>query len=126
MANILEQIATYLATNGVGTLGDSIFIGYEPDLPQDVVVVFPSGGRPARTDGKEYPAVQVLVRNKSSKAGLQKAEQVRCLLHGKSDVLTTEAGICFANESSPIQLGRNSKGEFLFVVNFSWLVTIPS
>jgi len=124
MSLLLENIATYLASNSVGTLGRDIFVGYMPESPPNVVVISPTGGQSPGLDGKEYPSVQIMVRDTSSRNGLAKAENIRNLLHKRAEITQALRGYCVAEESSPLQIGRTENGEFLFVNNFSWLVTV--
>ena len=63
---ITTDIAAYLQTAGLGTVGTDIFKGYIPESPNDCTVLFQRGGQPpevVRTPvALEYPELHVIVR----------------------------------------------------------------
>jgi len=124
---LLDEVVAYLANENVGTFGTDIFIGQEPDAPANVVTLYPTGGRPPSSDrDKEYPSVQVRVRNTGYVAGYTKANSIYSLLHTNTDNLATIRGRCIATQSSPSMIGRGENGEFIFVQNYYWLVSNSS
>lgn len=121
---LLDEVVAYLEDENVGTFGTDMFIGHEPDAPVNVVTLYPTGGRPPSPDlDKEYPSVQVRVRDISYVAGYTKAELILSLLHRNENYLETTRGRCFATQSSPSMIGRGENGEFIFVQNYYWLVS---
>ena len=121
---LLDEVIAYLEDENVGTFGTDLFIGHEPDAPPDVVTIYPTGGRPPSADrDKEYPTMQVRVRNTSYVTGFTKAETILSLLHKQENVLETMRGRCFATQSSPSLIGRGENGEFIFVQNYVWYVS---
>jgi len=124
---LLDEVVAYLVNEDVGTFGTDIFIGHEPEAPANVVTIYPTGGRPPSSDrDKEYPAIQVRVKNTGYLAGYTKAETIYSLLHMNTDYLSTIRGRCFATQSSPSMIGRGGNGEFIFVQNYYWLVSNSS
>ena len=126
MATLLDEVVAYLVAEGVGTFGSDLFIGYEPATPKDVVTLFPTGGSPPAFDGKEYPSMQVRVRNETYPDGHSKAMEIYRLLNRQENFLTTWRGRCFAMQSSPMFIGYGENGEFLFTQNFRWLISTNS
>lgn len=121
MATLLREVASYLETQGAGTFGTDLFIGFEPESPANCVTIYPTGGRPPAASGwKEYPTMQIRVRNTEYSDGYDKAEEIFGLLHKERNILTTFRGRCFAIQSSPIFIGHGKNGEFVFTQNFSW------
>lgn len=124
---LLDEVVAYLEDEGVGTFGTDLFIGHEPDAPTNVVTIYPTGGRPPSSDrDKEYPTMQVRVRNTSYVNGFEKATSILSLLHVNTSNLATTRGRCYATQSSPSMIGRGDNGEFIFVQNYYWLVSNSS
>lgn len=87
MANtILEAVANYLASNGQGTVGTSIYMSRMPETPDLCVCVYENeGGMPEFTMGSTMlsnPAIQVMVRatREDYQTARDKAEAIRVLL----------------------------------------------
>lgn len=71
MASVLDEMTTYLAAQGVGTVGTDLFAGLLPDTPDACVALLETGGMPAaHTVGGggagsavfERPSIQVICR----------------------------------------------------------------
>lgn len=116
-----ENLATYLASNGQGTLGSSIFLGSMPDTSSNAILLEDTGGlEPNRYITIKKNTVQVTIRNKSYRTGITKANAIYDLLHqsydqtniGGEDVMLIEA------LSEPNYLGKDESGRYLFSVNF--------
>ena len=125
---LLDEVGSYLAANSVGTLGTDLFIGFEPPTPMDVVTLYPTGGRASSPErDKEYPTMQVRVRNETYPDGWSKAMEIYDLLHRQldEDSLSTIRGRCFAVQGQPAFIGRGENEEFIFVQNFEWYVANP-
>jgi len=121
---LLDEVVAYLVSRNVGTFGTDLFIGHEPIAPSNVVTIYPTGGRPPSADrDKEYPSMQVRVRNISYVNGFTKATDILSLLHKEENYLTTTRGRCYTTQSSPSLMGRGENGEFIFVQNYYWLVS---
>lgn len=95
---IHEQVALFLDSQNVGTYdvdGDTgdIYINTLPDTIDNVVSIFLRGGGTRDPKGTDYSysiaSVQVIVRNRSKHAGLEKASQILNLLHGHTGTLTS-------------------------------------
>lgn len=122
-----QCVAAYLASNGLGTAGTSIFVNTKPATPDNIISVFGYAGSPPQrthdTSGNVRPGIQVWVRDTSAGTGRTRIESVFNLLDGLSN--TSLSGVFFlgvmANQS-PIPMGDDENGRKEFVVNFSTIV----
>lgn len=117
---LLNDIATYLQANGVGTIGTDIFLGQLPANPDNVTAIFEYAGEPPDLHWNgEYPGLQVLVRNKSYEAGRQKIEQAKNILHGVSEtVINNHRYLLIRANQSPAFLQRDENNRTIFACNF--------
>lgn len=119
--SLVSDIATYLQTNGLGTVGTDIFYSYSPDIDGNVIAVLDTGGPMPSVDIKELknPTFQVFIRNSDYATGKANLDSVRSLLH---QVIETTIGStyflnCFA-QSEGGHLGRNERDQDEFSINF--------
>lgn len=118
---MLDEIAAYLATQSVGTVGTNIFIGIIPDSPDNCVALFEYGGSAPDLVGTyvERPNLQVRVRNTSYSTGRAKCASVITALHTLGE--TTLSGTRYlwvAAKQSPISLGVDAKERYEWSINF--------
>lgn len=125
---LLDDIATYLQAQGVGTVNADIFKGYYPDKPDNLVVLFEYAGEATEmTMGTgdpiiERPGLQVRVRDKSYSAGRSKIALAVTALHGLANVvLGGKRYLLIRANQSPESLGLDANNRSEFVVNFSVL-----
>lgn len=118
---LLDDIANYLQTQGIGTVGTDIFRGLMPDQPDNCIALFEYAGSPPDLHWNgEYPGLQVRVRNKSYSAGRAKIGAVVDVLHGLTEqVLGTTRYLLIRANQSPESLGRDNNGRNEWVVNFA-------
>lgn len=134
-----DEIATYLASKGYGTVNTSIFYDFMP--PDDgtlgqVICVMPYGGRPDEPDlgidggttRLEYPRFQVIVRGVKDDNGNPKLkmEQIRKTLVAVLNV--TLSGIRYVSISalSPVNLlMRDVNQQAYWYANFE-AIKVPS
>jgi len=118
---LLDDIALYLETQGVGTCGTDIFAGTMPSQPNNCIVLYEYAGYPRYLVWNgERPGLQVRVRNTSYSAGRTKIEEVVQTLHGVCEY-TAPSGVRYLlirAEQSPESLGQDDNGRFEWVVNF--------
>lgn len=84
MNSLNDDIAKYLADEGVGTLGTDVFADNYPAAPQNLVAVIPAAGNQypdVSVRALRYPAAQVMVRNIDHNDAVTKCEEIRALLH---------------------------------------------
>ena len=88
------DVATMLVSEGaldltIGGANGNLFVGREPDSPDNCVTIFDTPGGPPQlvlgTDGNEYysPMVQVRVRNNDYRIGYNLAHDIMVALHAK-------------------------------------------
>ena len=121
---LLDDIATYLQTAGIGTVNKDIFCDDYPERPDNIVGLFQYAGSPPETTHDrneiEQPGLQVRVRNKTSALALAKIEAIIALLHMLTNTTlgTTDYLSIFVNQS-PVPMGKDAVGRPEWVVNFT-------
>lgn len=90
---LTTDLAAYLQTAGVGTVGTDIFKGFLPETPNDCVVLFQRGGQPPEVVNTvpriEYPELHVIIRADGDTAyedAMDKANDVMVALHAIGEV----------------------------------------
>ena len=117
---MLNEIGTYLQSQGTGTLGTDLFLGLMPDQPDNCTALFEYAGSPPDLHWPgEYPGLQVRVRNKSYGAGREKIGKIMGLLHGlhESELSGTRYLLVKAR-GSPEVLKRDNNNRIEWFVNF--------
>ena len=98
-----------------------VFIGDIPDSPDDVCVLFVTGGRnPDRELGEALPFLwnptfQVRVRNKRSVAATEYLEKIKTILNGYS----CKNSLMVIQQGDILSMGKDSKGRIEFTLNFA-------
>lgn len=121
----IEQVATYLQTGSIGTLGTNLFIGNLPDSVDSCVAVFDTGGmQPDIYLPTKEPTFQILVRSTTYDLGKAKIDAIRALLHRNFNV-TLVAGQTYVYSilalSEGGHIGQNERGLDEFSMNFKAL-----
>jgi len=117
---LIDDVASYLQTAGVGTVGTDIFKSYLPDSANAGIAVLDTGGMSPNIHVPLYnPTVQVFIRAATYTAGKTKLLAVRTQLHQLAN--TTMGGtyiyFCLA-QSEGGHIGRNDRGQDEFSINF--------
>ncbi len=117
---MLNEIGTYLQSQGIGTLGANLFLGLMPDQPDNCIALFEYAGSPPDLHWNgEYPGLQVRVRNKSYAMARAKIEQIRDLLHGLHDKkLSGTRYLLIKARGNPEILKRDANNRVELFVNF--------
>jgi len=119
-----DDVANYLETLTIGTVGTDIFVGHMPDAPADCIAVIQSGGESPEMAGPisgqiERPRLIVRVRNASYASGASKANDVLKALHTAGEVsLGGHRYLYIRAVGSVNQLGRDHELRSLFSVDF--------
>lgn len=125
MAVVIDDIAQYLATNGVGTLGTDLFKSFVPSTPDDCVTVLDTGGvKPDADIPTKSPTFQVYIRAASYSAGRAKLDSVRALLHqvANQNLVANQTYFYYILAlAEGGHLGRDANGRDLFSINFQAL-----
>jgi len=125
---LLEEVAVYLAAEGLGTFPGSIFIGFEPAEPANTITLYPTGGpKSGPFTDRDQPTMQIRVRNSTYSGGWDVAWTAFKLLDIDfyTNPLQTLKGRCRALQSQPMFLGRGENDEYLFVQNYMWQLIRP-
>lgn len=122
---IVEDIGSYLQTNGLGTLSVDLFLHVAPDKPDESMsVVEYSSDPPDYIHDKqkvevEYPRVQISCRSIHPEVGRLLAEKVYQLLMAiHNEVIGTTRYLWVMPVDSPAMVGRDENGRFITTVNF--------
>lgn len=120
---LLEELATYLQTNGAGTLATDLFISYAPPDVCPCVVLIDTGGMTPSVDlPTKEPTFQVFIRSTGYEAGKTKLDTIRTLLHQKRNTtLTTTFYYYIYALAEGGHIGRNEAGQDEFSINFKML-----
>lgn len=107
------------------TIASNLFVGREPDDPDNCVTIFDTPGAPPTlvlgSDGNEYyrPTIQVKVRNNDYRIGYNLAHDIMAVLHAKGQ--ETWNGTLYSvivAMADPALLDWDENGRVSFVVNF--------
>lgn len=118
---ILDELAGYIAAQGLGTLGTSLFLGRLPPTPDGVIVLRESGGPPPVTTfdaSYERPTLQVLVRGGVYASTRLQAERLYQALTTVAN--TSINGVWYAYvtpDGPPTLLELDETGRPIFVFN---------
>ena len=122
MARLVENLATYLQSQGIGTKASDIFVGLMPDNQDNAIMIDQSGGVPEKYLPVRKSTVQISVRNTSYLTGLDKITTIYNLLHQKGDDLVLDAGgvdvMRIDALGDPGHLGQDESGRHIFSSNF--------
>lgn len=143
MNALLERLAEYLEEQGIGRVGEDIFLNYIVDSPDNAIFLIDTGGFPPDYEGAVVnpdsqletgvglkagmlnATVQIRVRNVSISNAYAKAMEIFKRLHGKSfwDLENVHILVCVAMQS-PFWIGRDSKGRDEVSCNYYFRVKI--
>lgn len=117
---LLDDIATFLEAEGIGTIGTDLFTGDIPEEPDNCVALFEYSGQPPDVVVDiDYPGLQVRVRNTNYSAARAKIQDIFELLHTFTNTALSGAQyISIYAVQSPHPLGRDKKNRIDFVQNF--------
>lgn len=117
------DLASYLQTHSIGTVGTDIFIETMPASPDDCVSIFQYEGRPPDLVWNgEYPGVQVRVRGAPSHhdEAFAKAHNILKHLHLLvNQTINSHVYHLVEANGSVWSAGRDVKGRWLYTINFS-------
>lgn len=130
---LLAELGAYLATEGVGTVGTTIFYGGLPDSPDNCLALLEYGGRAPEHDlgttalRHEYPRVQVLTRNTVYLTGIKKAQDVTHAFTAVRNTTLSDVGYKGIDPvQSPFSLGQDNNGRWVFACNYEVCKTLSS
>lgn len=120
MAHLIDNIASYLQTLTIGTIGTTIFKSYMPDSVDDAICILDTGGpEPDKYLPTRKPTFQVFIRASDYTAGKTKLDEVRTALHQLANAtLGTTYFYYILAQSEGGHVGRNERGLDEFSINF--------
>ena len=110
------------SANSIGTFGQDLFIGNEPDAPDNCMTIFDTGGENSEVNYVyDRPTVMVRVRGAVDEyvIAYNKAAEIKSLLHGKTGLSinsTRYIGVWLMGDV--FYNGRDEKNRPIFSVNF--------
>jgi len=120
---LIKDIAQILQTNGIGALGVDIFLGQLPASPDNVVVLYPTGGFAQDLPLPDVKmTAQVLVRDKSYQTGYERIWRIFNLLDGGSKrFIQSPSGRKMVAQAMqpPLFLERDENNRSIFVFNLA-------
>ena len=122
MANkCIDNLAKYLEDNTIGTLRTNLFKAYLPDKPNNVVVVYDTGGfEPDVYLPTGLPTFQIFVRNENYTNGKAKVDAIVDLVKSKANLQLVSGGVYFyylTLMSEPVHIGRDKTERDEFSIN---------
>jgi len=132
---VLDEVVKYLADQGLGTLGSTLFKGHMPDTPSAVGCVYETGGSPpdlgfgSTAVRVENPNVQVIFRgepwdydnprNKAQQAFAAMAAIKAPSVLQDPDAATGSIYLLVIPLQQPVPLSRDGKNRYLFSCNYA-------
>lgn len=125
---LLDEIANFLASQALGTVGVDIFKGHLPSNPDDCTVIFETGGYPGSLAADiDYPTFQVLCRARDYETARAKAEQIYAQLHGLAEtVLGTRRYLLIQASQAPASLGQDEAFRHEISTNYRVILENPT
>jgi hypothetical protein len=122
--NPIDDIATYLASNGIGSLGGAnpaqmpIFIDHMPeDVDNAIMVTALGSGMPNQYYSLYHTQAEIWVRHKSYASGYADARQIFELLNRKANLTLAGCYVYYLHPTTDVEgLGRDSNGRILHKV----------
>ena len=121
---MVEDVAAYLETNGVGTRAVDLFVAHMPSTPSDVISLTQSGGfQPTDTmsgTSHENPVLYVNLRHASYPTGYTKITTIFTLLHRFHGALVGGGTryLSILARSSPAALGVDENNRHRWSLTF--------
>ncbi len=116
---LIDDVASYLAAGGIGTVGTDIFKSYKADNPDAQVAVLDTGGpAPDAYLPIRNPTFQIYVRNTNYTAGRAKIDAVVSLLRAANFTSGSTYFYFVLALQEPGHLGVDDFGRDEFTVNF--------
>lgn len=126
---LLDDIADYLSSGGIGTVGTNLFKGFAPDTPNALTVIYETGGQApvhamnasAGQAVVEMPRIQVVCRATAYDYSTARstAHSVFKLLDGlPARSINSVAYKWGAAIQSPFLMGRDEAGRVLIACNY--------
>jgi len=128
---IVNTLADWLASRGLGTVGVDIFVSYLPDVDADpVLALYPTGGdAPDAKEPLDGLTFQARTRGTDPSAAVARLQAVYDLLHGAARVTLPDGTWLLSSvalQSGPTFIGRDEAGRCSYTINFRATVRNPN
>lgn len=123
--DIKDMLEAYGESSGIPVdFSDTLFIGREPDKPDNCVTIFDSGAYApwmGLTEvGYEYPTIQIRVRNRSYQDGWNLINDIKNALHGRNhETWNSTLYTVIQCSSGPALLDYDDYNRVRFIINFN-------
>lgn len=128
-ATFADDVVDFLAAQGVGTVGSSLYQGQLPPEPLDAVLVVETGGRAFDRARRVQPlTLQVTARATSYAAARAKAWAIHALLNDPPDSrLVGSTRIAYSRAiQPPFSMGQDGRQAWRVACNYEFLVYVPA
>ncbi len=121
----IDDIGSYLQTQGIGTLGTDLFYEkFEPSIQNSVILITQAGPGPSTTLGNTMilrkPELGVRVRNQDDSTAYTKAESIFNLLNDTYNTTIGNTRFKRINAvADPFFVGFDKNENFMYSINFS-------
>lgn len=117
---MLDEVAAFLQSNGIGDIGVSVFLGTTPAAPASLIGLYLQGGSETQNKTMDRVLFQILVRDDSYPIGYARTQIIWGLLRNSWNVLSTAKGRIVANNQPGISF-RDENERIVFSLNFTGL-----
>lgn len=125
---IAQELAEYLEDEGIGTVNTDIFVGYQPDTPDNCIVIYDETV-PALDESQaqtvDLLGVQILVRNKVYSTSGNKAFSIHKNIVGFGGEAFVEGGSVVTDlyvVTPPSSIGRDTQNRSEWSSHYSMRV----
>ena len=117
---IEKDLALACQAEGFGTLGQDLFYGQFPSLPDECIAVIISSGRMTIHSTKHTSILTILIRGKNYSEVSQIVRNIVEFFHGQANILIGDHNIGFIrSERLPIHVGKDPQGRHILSAEFS-------
>lgn len=120
-----QDIKDMLEAESIGLVfREDLFIGIQPEAPDDIVTIYDMGGMPPQLTmdvaKQENPGIAIQVRNRDYVAGYAIAEQIKDSLHGRAhESWNGTLYMAIYCISGPFALEWDENRRIIFSINFN-------
>lgn len=122
---ILEDLATFLESQGLATRGVDLWLHVSPDMPNECAILVEYAGDDPdwvmenRKADTENPRVQLGVRSEQPEVARLRAERMyQAMMTIRNDIINGTRYLWCRPVDSPTMIGRDDSGRFMATVNF--------
>lgn len=125
--DFLTSIGSYIGKNGLGTIGQDLYLGFVPGTPYVCTAVLLNGGPRMRGNPTRFRSVQIITRHTDPVTAMTKADSLHALFDdkwGSLDVARTFRGRFHPDHEQGVHV-IDENGHYVYSLNFTF-TTIES